>query len=446
MPCSELGLNKVADTFIGSASVRGVSGGERKRANIGVELIKNPSALFLDEPTSGLDSFQVGVRRERQARGAQEHAPRAAISLAEPALLRGTRRVHRCRTRPLLCGPPQAQSVMTCMGRLAANGRTVVASIHQPRSSIYALFDQLYLISEGRTMFAGPAGQAVAYFAALDPAYACPALFNPADWFLDLTSADYRGADAEKTSLARIDALAAAWHGPHGAAHAAAWDAGLGSGQVAAAEVSDEEAKAGGGGNGKAAAAARAVAATAAEELAAEPLPTYQSSFVRQVQLIGWRSGEAVFRNKSAIVGKIAPSLFFALVLGAIYSGVENNQKGIQDKIGALFFFTINQSFGNMFAVLSTFSEEKIVVERERASKSYRLSSFYIGKLAAELPMNLVGPVIFGSAVYWLVGLNDDPGRFFAFLLILIETGFAAIGLGMVVAAAAPNAQVCVRV
>ena len=63
-------------------------------------------------------------------------------------------------------------------------------------------------------------------------------------------------------------------------------------------------------------------------------------------------------------------------------------------------------------------------------------------QLAAELPMNLVGPVIFGSVVYWLVGLNDLPGRFFTFLLILIETGFAAIGLGMVVAAAAPNAQV----
>jgi len=61
---SELGLNKVGDTLIGSASVRGVSGGERKRANIGVELIKNPSALFLDEPTSGLDSFQVRLMRK----------------------------------------------------------------------------------------------------------------------------------------------------------------------------------------------------------------------------------------------------------------------------------------------------------------------------------------------------------------------------------------------
>src|SRR3546814_10956770 len=55
----ELGLAKAKHTIIGSDKERGVSGGERKRANIGVELISDPAVLFLDEPTSGLDSFQA---------------------------------------------------------------------------------------------------------------------------------------------------------------------------------------------------------------------------------------------------------------------------------------------------------------------------------------------------------------------------------------------------
>lgn len=52
-----LGLEKCKDTKVGNAIIRGISGGERKRTSIGVELLTNPSILFLDEPTTGLDSI-----------------------------------------------------------------------------------------------------------------------------------------------------------------------------------------------------------------------------------------------------------------------------------------------------------------------------------------------------------------------------------------------------
>jgi ATP-binding cassette subfamily G (WHITE) protein 2 len=54
---SQLRLNKCQNTKIGGPLVKGVSGGERKRTSIGVELITNPFLIFLDEPTTGLDSF-----------------------------------------------------------------------------------------------------------------------------------------------------------------------------------------------------------------------------------------------------------------------------------------------------------------------------------------------------------------------------------------------------
>lgn len=53
----ELRLSKAQDTKIGGPLVKGVSGGERKRTSIGVELITDPNLIFLDEPTTGLDSF-----------------------------------------------------------------------------------------------------------------------------------------------------------------------------------------------------------------------------------------------------------------------------------------------------------------------------------------------------------------------------------------------------
>ena len=99
----DLGLIQALDTVIGSERHRGVSGGEKKRVNIGVDLLHNPRLIFVDEPTSGLDSFQ-------------------------------------------------AEKVMQSLKNLADQGRTVVCSIHQPRSSIYAKLDTLLLLSQGSTL------------------------------------------------------------------------------------------------------------------------------------------------------------------------------------------------------------------------------------------------------------------------------------------------------
>ena len=54
-----LGLTAVRDEKIGDETTRGISGGQRKRVNIGVDMLHDPKLLFVDEPTSGLDSFQA---------------------------------------------------------------------------------------------------------------------------------------------------------------------------------------------------------------------------------------------------------------------------------------------------------------------------------------------------------------------------------------------------
>ena len=78
---------------------------------------------------------------------------------------------------------------------LAKNGRSIVATIHQPRSNIYTMFDKLLLLSKGKTMYFGPRSEAVQYFSSIK--YPCPEAFNPADFFVDLISTDNRSPELE---------------------------------------------------------------------------------------------------------------------------------------------------------------------------------------------------------------------------------------------------------
>ena len=133
----QLGIHQIRDSVIGSEETRGISGGEKRRVGIACELITSPSILFLDEPTSGLDAYN-------------------------------------------------AYNVIECLVDLVKTyNRTVVFTIHQPRSNIVALFDQLILLAAGRTVYSGPFSSCQSYFDAIG--YACPPGFNIADYLVDLT-------------------------------------------------------------------------------------------------------------------------------------------------------------------------------------------------------------------------------------------------------------------
>eukprot|EP00697_Spironema_sp_BW2_P002343 gnl/Spiro4/13139_TR6966_c4_g4_i2.p1 gnl/Spiro4/13139_TR6966_c4_g4~~gnl/Spiro4/13139_TR6966_c4_g4_i2.p1 ORF type:complete len:427 (+),score=90.07 gnl/Spiro4/13139_TR6966_c4_g4_i2:46-1281(+) len=129
-----LHLTDCKDTEIGDPAlgVTGVSGGERKRTSIGMELVTNPSLLFLDEPTSGLDSFT-------------------------------------------------AYTVVRTLHDLAQNnGKTIVMTIHQPSSEIFHLFDDLLLLARGEVIYLGPAEGLVPYLAT--QGFVCPLYTNPSDY------------------------------------------------------------------------------------------------------------------------------------------------------------------------------------------------------------------------------------------------------------------------
>ncbi|XP_002974167.2 ABC transporter G family member 11 [Selaginella moellendorffii] len=136
----EMGLQESADTAIGNWHLRGLSGGEKRRVSIALEILTRPRLLFLDEPTSGLDSAS-------------------------------------------------AFFVTQTLKNLARDGRTVIASIHQPSSEVFELFDNLCLLSQGKLIYFGNGYGAREFFA--DAGFPCPELRNPSDHYLRAVNADF---------------------------------------------------------------------------------------------------------------------------------------------------------------------------------------------------------------------------------------------------------------
>jgi len=144
----QMGLSVAADTIVGTVFQKGLSGGQKRRLSVAVELIRSPSLLILDEPTSGLD---------------------AASAFAEIQHLK----------------------------HLAKSGHTIVFSIHQPSSEIWNLFDKVSFMSRGEPVYFGAAGEIfLEYFKNIG--HPVPTHTNPADHAVALINADFPGNDEKE--------------------------------------------------------------------------------------------------------------------------------------------------------------------------------------------------------------------------------------------------------
>lgn len=138
----EMGLRGCEHTLVGDIFHKGISGGQKRRLSIAIELLSNPSLLLLDEPTSGLDSSST-------------------------------------------------YNVMKFIKQLCEEGKNVICTIHQPSSVVFDMFTNVFILTAGETVYFGPRTGILNHFAA--SGYECPMYSNPAEFFLSLVNADFEG-------------------------------------------------------------------------------------------------------------------------------------------------------------------------------------------------------------------------------------------------------------
>jgi len=392
-----LSLDSCRSVLVGGEKKKGISGGQMKRVAIAIELIDDPSMLFLDEPTSGLDS-----------------------SLAYDTL--------------------------KMLWSLAQAGRTVICTIHQPRSQVFQLFDQILLLSKGKVVYHGPAKEAVAYFEGLG--YACPVQFNPADFLLDLVSAESTaagasGADVEKGEL-NTKGTRQAFSVREGRIYVDPEEIDALPDKFAVSKRAEDI-------RSSITEIINSEHATSVESKIASYIASKEGGrfeWFRSIKYLCWRAFLCSIRDPMTAVANVIVNAFLGLVLGGIFFQLQDGSDTLigsltdaRNIVGCLFFLVANLSFST-FQTLTSFPSKRTMFNRDSANGVYTSSAFFLGQIIADFPFQQIPPLFYLVIYYWMVGLAPTVGQFFTTLLVGSCIVFSANSFAYVVSCGVPNIEI----
>lgn len=418
-----LRLERCADT-----QIQLVSGGERKRTNIGTELLINPSIIMLDEPTSGLDSTS-------------------------------------------------AVALMSLLVSLAHDhGKTVITSIHQPSSAIFRKFDKVMFLADGCLVYHGSPTDSLSYCARLG--YGCPDGYNAADHWMDLlvedsaipTSFDETimedeqdneiGADSttfpvklnevevdiennihENDEVTKLTTTAKTskkskhfgsaftnrlstrtntqskgvdiyelarlkrdeykkMKTPKGSL-VSAWDVDGYTAQLEDSIMNQSTHS----------------SATAQSDLnEGTEDKKFNTSWATQFRILLHRS----LKNSSASILtplNLSKSVALGILTGLLWFQVSHEERDLSDRHSFIFFSITYWVFDGTFTAIFTFPSERAIIFKERASGSYHLSAYFLSKTISEMPTRLSLPCMYWAIAYWMAGIN------YSFLVFLGTMG-----------------------
>jgi len=361
-----LELNSIANHLVGTDD-QGLSFEEVKRLTIAVELVANPSIIFADEPTSGLES-------------------RAAMV------------------------------VMRCLQNVAASGRTVVCTIHQPSLAIFQLFDNLLLMRRGGEVvffssLGDRCGNLLEYFESYSGVTPCPAHLNPATWMLSVIgagvgsvkqqldfAAEYRNSEMYEQTLTELDKLMPL-------------DWLMSNDQPLSKKSKDQ---------------------------------LFLRDRSTQIRLLSIRNFIEYWRTPSYGFYRMMIVGGLALLIGCAFvdkRGIITSSADVQSLVSSINLLVNVLANYNVATVIPFLFTRKALFYRESASKMYAPSAFAIANNFVEDPYVIAEVVISILLYYFLVGYVTNPiWVFFYFIFLTLIFTMAMTFIGMFYAALMPSA------
>ncbi|KAF9564209.1 hypothetical protein EC968_004603 [Mortierella alpina] len=352
----ELGLKNCADVLIGNAyasesgtgGTRGISGGERRRVSAAIQLLTRPGLLICDEVTSGLDAF-------------------TAFEL-----------------------------VKTLEKYARLDDKTVILSIHQPRSEIFHLLSssgsQLVLLAQGDVVYSGPLDKALSWFESigLEP---CSKHVNPFDYILDLSMVDSSTAATERSSRARIAMLIDAWSTKD--------TTNTGGDIVQSLETVPCD----------------------------NPTPQHDEQALEELGPGIWsqtctlrnRAWKSQIRNRQMLWGNFLFCILMSLAVGVIFWRTDNSSiESIRARTSACFILGLFQPFSNVIVDIIEYAKDIKVYERERRDGWYTPLPYLLSHLICAIPRNILHSVGHVSIVFFAVNLRSDSSSSTCFLIVAL--------------------------
>lgn len=393
-----LALSKVRQTRVGSSDAGGLSGGERRRLAVGIELIKRPAVLLADEPTSGLDSVSADI-------------------------------------------------VMKTLSTAAKDGCSVIVTIHQPSAQIFSLFDTVCLLSAGGGQaFFGPAAGALdiarkrlhegeassqdqTIAGASDASVEIAQLerplpqnvlhLNPAEELLEyvidvgqegvqvFNSSPYKvtlGASISQIlDAAQQRSQSVAWLPAHERLIQA-------NGEAALLPATSS------GGDG------RSIYHGASDDIECDRPGGYA-----QFEMLCRRGLRQVVRDPSLMFLQLVVTVFVGTLTGGLFYKPGLDLNGVHNRTGLLFFIVIYFSLISMSSIGAIVNDKETFL-RERAAGLYTTEPFFASKVLCDvLPLRVLPPVLFGLILYPMCALHEGRIGIFIGAILLLNTTASAM-------------------
>lgn len=345
----ELSLKECAETRVGDSQHRGCSGGEKRRVSIGVQLLANPSVLFLDEPTTGLDATS-------------------------------------------------AYQLVRTLKALARKGRTIITTIHQPRSEIWHLFDSVLILTRGSPVYSGDAPECIPWFE--KQGFPIPAFVNPAEFVIDIAAVDNRTPELEAYSSMRVENLKRHW-----GHESERLFVPLGA-MVSQPQRRHHQIRSHGKGE--------------------------HAGFFRQMQVLTYRTFKVTYRDPMGMTAAILEAVLLGAITGYMFWNVGRDQAGIRSREGGLYITSGLQGYLILLFEVYRLTIDMPTFDRENSENCVDPLPFILSRRLARIPTEDVPvPLIFATLMYFMSGFDREVEKFFTFFAITLLNQYVSVTCAM---------------